>query len=459
MVDVALIYPFTSPPNSRSIFRYPPLGLGYIASYLIENKVEVELFDCTFLSIKDTVERVKEIKPRIVGVYSMFTMKENSLKVGRSLRESCELMVVGGPLPTVDPVSFLEVFDVSVVGEGEQTMLEIVNTDGELDSVDGVVYKKNKGCQQIKEPAKVNDIVYTSPRRLIRDLNSIPFPARELYDNEGYKNHYRRKGLSTITSIMSSRGCPFNCDFCSKPVFGESFRQRSPENVVEEALEALSLGYDRIFFQDDCFTMSSEWINRFCDEVTNREIGFEWECLSRVDTLTLDAAERMRKAGCRRVYFGLESGNDEVLKIMNKQTTVERARISVQAAAEAGIETGAFFIVGYPGETDETILETIRLALDLPLNYLSFSLPYPIPGTGLYEKLQNHLLADRQEPRHRRFIDHELIYCSEFSETKLKFAILKAMVQFRVKNRLGSAAPVFNKPFEYFTDRIFKMMS
>jgi anaerobic magnesium-protoporphyrin IX monomethyl ester cyclase len=259
--------------------------------------------------------------------------------------------------------------------------------------------------------------------------------------------------------MMTSRGCPFNCDFCSKPVFGESFRQRSPGNVIAEVQEILSLGYERVFFQDDCFTLSPRWVSSFCDEIGRRGVEFEWECLSRVDSLTIELAREMREAGCRRVFFGLESGSDEVLKIMNKSTTVERARSAVQAASEAGIETGAFFILGYPGETDETILETIRFAVGLPLDYLSFSLPYPIPGTGLYAKLRDDLRVDRLEPRHKRLIDHELIYRSEFSETKLKYAIMKAMAQFHARKRLGAVAPLFTVPFEAFTDRVFRMMS
>jgi anaerobic magnesium-protoporphyrin IX monomethyl ester cyclase len=460
MAEVALIYPFTNPPRNRSIFRYPPLGLGYIASYLMANGVNVELFDCTFSGIEDIVEGARELNPSIVGVYSMFTMREASMLVGESLRDDCDLLVAGGPLPTIDPAAFLSVFDISVIGEGEETMLEIVKVgvDGDFGSIDGIVFNKG-GRPPAHSTTSPDDLVYTGPRDPISDLNTIPPPVRDLYDNEGYKRHYLRNGKPSTTSMMTSRGCPFNCDFCSKPVFGDSFRQRSPENVTVEVQEILSLGYERVFFQDDCFTLSPGWVSSFCDEIKRKEIEFEWECLSRVDSLTVDLARKMREAGCRRVFFGLESGSDEVLKIMNKSITVERARTAVQAASEAGIETGAFFILGYPGETDETILETIRFAVDLPLDYLSFSLPYPIPGTGLYAKLQDDLRADRLEPRHKRLIDHELIYHSEFSETKLKIAIMKAMTQFHARRRLGAVAPLFTVPFGAITDTIFRMMN
>jgi anaerobic magnesium-protoporphyrin IX monomethyl ester cyclase len=460
MAEVALIYPFTNPPRSRSIFRNPPLGLGYIASYLRANGVSVDIIDCTFMGIDAAVERARELNPSIVGVYSMFTMRESSMRVGRALRDECDILVAGGPLPTIDPSSFLDVFDVSVIGEGELTMLELVRAgvDGDFGSIDGIVFKKG-GRPPAKTPSpNPGDLVYTAPREPIHDLNSMPSPARDLYDNQGYMGHYRRNGKPSTTSMMTSRGCPFNCDFCSKPVFGESFRQRSPENVTAEVQEILSLGYERVFFQDDCFTLSPGWVSSFCHEISSRGVEFEWECLSRVDSLTDELAREMRKAGCRRVFFGLESGSDEVLKIMNKSITVERARSAVLATSEAGIETGAFFILGYPGETDETILETIKFAVSLPLDYLSFSLPYPIPGTGLYSKLQDSLRVDRLEPRHKRLIDHELIYHSKFSETKLKWAIMKAMSQFHAKRRLGALAPLFTKPFGAIADTIFRMM-
>jgi len=316
MAEVALIYPFTNPPRSRSIFRYPPLGLGYIASYLRESGVKVELLDCTFSGIEATVERARGLNPSIVGVYSMFTMREASMRVGRSLRDDCELLVAGGPLPTIDPAPFLDVFDVSVKGEGEETMLEIVNAgvDGDFGSIDGIVFKKGGRSHGRAKSPNPDDLVYTGPRGLIQDLNSIPSPARDLYDNDEYKKYYRRNGKPATTSMMASRGCPFNCDFCSRPVFGESFRQRSPENVIAEVQEILSLGYERVFFQDDCFTLSPRWVSSFCDEIGRREVEFEWECLSRVDSLTVELAREMREAGCRRARAREAEIKEKVIK-------------------------------------------------------------------------------------------------------------------------------------------------
>ena len=194
---------------------------------------------------------------------------------------------------------------------------------------------------------------------------------------------------------MSTRGCPFACEFCSNVVFGESYRARSPVSVVDEVEQALALGYDRISFADDVFTLERDRVLAICDEIRRRGLRFPWECLARVDSVDEALAREMRRAGCTRVYFGIESGNDDVLRLMNKQITAAEARDAVEAAHRAGLEVGAFFILFYPGETDDTVLETLRFAGSLPLDYLGLSMPYPLPGTALHERLRERIRATR----------------------------------------------------------------
>ncbi len=261
----------------------------------------------------------------------------------------------------------------------------------------------------------------------------------------------------TVTSIISSRGCPFSCDFCSRPVFGDTFRSRSPRNIVDEMELITHLGYDTIWFADDCFTISKDRVMRICDEIIRRNLDIKWQCLSRVDTLDSEIASKMREAGCRRIYFGIESGDERILKIMKKEVNLETAEHAVHNANSADIETGAFFIIGYPGDTDETIINTIRFATSLPLDYLSFTLPYPIPGTGLHEKVKTVL----KEPvkNKTRLIDQHLAFESEFSEFKLKFAIVKAAVQFRIRKYLGEYGyTILGKPFEKLSTAIFRIL-
>lgn len=456
MTTVTLVYPYFRPKHDRSIFRFPPLGLGYIVSYLRQHGISANLIDCTFLSQEEALERVKKSKPRILGIYSMFSMKQPALLMARLLRDNCEMLVAGGPLPTLCPEDFLEDFDVVVVGEGENTMLELVRAvenRSPLSTVKGIVYKtpkKNAG----------EKVVYTPPRELIEDLDSLPFPARDQFDNESYKNHYSKKFGYTITSIITSRGCPFNCDFCSRAVFGNKIRTRSAAKVVEEMEEVKALGYERIWFADDCFTINKKRLMDICAKIIQRGLEIDWECLSRVDTIDRETALKMKEAGCVRVFFGIESGNDHVLALMKKSATVSQAKKAVFAAKSAGIKVGAFFIVGYPGETDKTILDTLKFASSLPLDYLSFTLPYPIPGTGLYEKVKDYIkFHDWSEPKHRTLTEHKLIYRSPFSEAKLKFAILKGLAQHEMRKILGTKGyKLLGKPFELLTDSIFKCL-
>ncbi len=220
----------------------------------------------------------------------------------------------------------------------------------------------------------------------------------------------------------------------------------------------MELGYEDVFFVDDCFTLNSKRVMQICDEIRRRGLKFGWECLARVDAVSTELAQRMREAGCRRIFFGIESGNDGILKEMGKQFTLDEARRAVECVSSTGIDVGAFFIVGYPGETEATILDTLKYATSLPLEYLSFTLPYPIPGTTLYEKVKDAMeMRDWERPSHS-LIDHSLIYRSKYSEAKLKFAIAKGMLQFEMKRRLGRYSPIIEKPFEKATDYIFRKM-
>lgn len=454
MVTVTLVYPFFQPQRDNSIFRFPPLGLGYLASALRQHGYTVALVDCTFLSLKQALEQVKRSRPKILGLYSMFSMKQTTMELAKLLREDCQMLVAGGPLPTLDPESFLSVFDVAAVGEGEETIVELaerVEAGLPFDDVSGLVYRKN------------GQTVFTGKRGFIPNLDSLPFPTRDLFDNHAYKKYYSKRFGYTTTPIITSRGCPFSCDFCSRPVFGQNLRMRSPENVVAEVDEVERLGYERVWFADDCFTIDKRQVLRLCDLLLQRGLHLTWECLSRVDTMDLQMATSMARAGCRRVFFGIESGSDQILELMGKRINVYQARHAVYAAKAAGLEVGAFFIVGYPGETDKSVLETIRFASKLPLDYLSFTLPYPIPGTPLHDRVkegESLSPVDWEEPKNWSLIRHKLLCNSGFSESKLKFAIYKAQLQYKFRRHLGETGySIFGRPFEFMTDWFFTKLA
>jgi len=448
LTTVTLIYPYFQPSGDNSIFRFPPLGLGYIAAYLKAHDVSALVVDCTFTAEEEALDRIRRSRPRIIGVQVMFSMKEKALEFARLLRNDCELLVAGGPLPTSNPEEFLSCFDVVVRGEGEQTMLDLVEAMQEgkrFASVPGIVFKEK------------DKVTLTAQRPFIEDLDSVPFPSREMFDNEAYKSYYLNNFGYSTTSVMTSRGCPFQCDFCSRPVFGNRFRWRTAANVADEVEAVKELGYERVWFADDCFTLNRKRLLSICDELVRRRVPVGWECLSRVDTVDLTVAEKMKEAGCVRVFFGLESGNDSILKIMNKQATVKQAQDAVNVFRKAEVQTGAFFILGYPGENDRTVLDTVDFASSLPLDYLSFTFPYPIPGTPLFERVKDRIVCeDWKEPDGFHLVKHRLLFSSPFSENKLKFALFKGMTQFYMRKYLGGRAyRVLGSPFERITDALY----
>jgi anaerobic magnesium-protoporphyrin IX monomethyl ester cyclase len=440
--NILLIYPFFKPKHDRSIFRFPPLGIAYIASSLRMHGHNVNILDCTFMTRDEALDRALAYDAEIVGIYSMITMREDSIEFAKHLRKTTELLIAGGPMPSSNPELFLPYFDVVVMGEGERTMGELVEAyekSKDLHSVHGIAFKENNG----------QDIIKTTSRKYEKSLDALPLPARNLLPNKNYIAFGKKKYGYSITSVMSTRGCPFTCEFCSNSVFGETYRERSPKNVMDEVEQALSLGYEHIHFGDDVFTLKKERLLAMCGEIKRRGLKFKWECLGRIDTLDSEMADAMKSAGCDKMYFGIESGSEPVLRLMNKRITTEKARLAVETAHKAGIKTGAFFILFYPGETDDTVLATIKYALSLPLDYLAFTMPYPIPGTALYKRVKDRAVKSWKQPDGLIF-GHKLIFNSDFSEIKMKFGLLKGTLGFMMKTRLGSlgqlAVKLFDKP-------------
>lgn len=426
--------------------------MGYVASNLRNSGYSVQIIDCTFITDNQVLHTVRDLSPRVIGIYSMFSMKNSAISLAKLLRAECGMLVAGGPFPTLYPEEYLEAFDVVCVGEGEETMLELVQASEkglDLSRVRGICYiAKNRTSSKL--------VVRTPARAPVENLDSIPFPARDLYDNEVYQDYFMKRFGKKETSIITTRGCPFDCDFCSRPIFSRNFRARSAENVVAELCEISRLGYDWVWFSDDCFTLNTQRVLDVCKGIKDRDLDLKWECLSRVDTFNLSIAHAMKSAGCRRVFFGIESGDDGILKLMRKQINVKDVRRAVEVAVKVGLETAGFFIVGYPGEDDSTILKTLKFATELPLDYVSFSLPYPIPGTGLYNRVKDRMSEQDWQYSRWRLIDHALLYNSEFSEFKLKFAIAKGSIQHRIMKYGGRAGyHLAGRPFEALTNLIF----
>lgn len=447
MSDLLLIYPYFN--DNHSIFKFPPLGLGYIASYLTEKGYSVELLDCTFMTEEEAIQKAKIKSSRVIGIYSMLSMKDSAIQLAKQLKGKCDLIITGGPLPTTRPEDYLHDFDVAVIGEGEETLLEILTSldkGQDLSKVNGISFRE------------AGLTIKTPPRKFVKNLDVLPFPSRNLFDHTSYKRYYQKYHGYTITSMITSRGCPFSCEFCSRPVFGNFYRSRSPKNIVDEIENIIPYGYDRLWIADDIFPMNKKIGIAVCDEIVERKMDVSWECLCRADAIDIELVMKMRKAGCYRLFFGLESGNNNILKIMKKQITVEKTQKAIETVKSAGIKAGAFFILGYPGENNDTMLDTIRFSSLLPLDYLSFTVPYPLPGTELYERIKDTIIVDEwRKPKHGP-VKHILLYQSEFSLSKLKFGIMKAKSQYYLNKYFHSSYLLIGKVFELVTDYIFKLM-
>lgn len=444
-IDVLLIYPyFHREAGWRKLWLFPPIGLGYLAGTLRENGVSVKIIDGTFMRPEELIKEAKELKPRIVGIYCMVTMRDDAIMLAKALKNKHDkpLLVAGGPFPTSQPGVFLGDFDAVVVGEGELTMLELSKKylSGEkLSDISGLVLS-GTGRE-----------IQMGRREYIDDLDAIPHPARELFDNRRYMQYWQKKFGFTCAPVITTRGCPYNCDYCARPVFGNRYRERGVRDVAGEIEEVLKLGYSRIWFSDDVFTLNKNRIIMLCDEIKRRNLVFMWDCLCRVDNVDPMLFSRMHEAGCRRVFFGIESGDSEVMKTMGKNFTVEEAKRAVIMAKEAGIEVGTFFMVGYPGETDDTILRTLHFSSMLSSDYLSYTLPYPLPGTGLYRRLADRLTMDEWKMAGHNI----LMFRGDFSQAKLRFAVYKGMVQHRLR-KYGLTGPA--RVFEVVTDAVFRCL-
>lgn len=441
-IDVLLIYPyFHREPFWRKLWLFPPLGLGYLAATIRENNVSVSILDGTFMRPEALIKRAKELSPKIAGIYCMVTMRDDAIMLAKALKNSAEkpLLVAGGPFPTSSPHLFLDDFDAVVLGEGEATMHELVKRYLAGEDISGVEGLALKNMMQAKK------------REYIEQLDAVPHPARELFENEKYMQYWKRKFGYSCAPLITTRGCPYNCDYCARPVFGNRYRERGVVDIINEIEEVLAQGYECIWFSDDVFTLNKERILCLCDEILKRGLVFSWSCLCRVDNVDEELLRRMREAGCRRVLFGIESGDDKIMTMMGKSFSVEGAEKAVNMARNAGIEVGTFFMVGYPGETEKTILRTLRFSSRLPSDYLSYTLPYPLPGTPLYERLSNRLTKNEW-----KMAGHNLLmFRGDFSQAKLRFAVYKGMVQHRLrKHGFAGAADVF----ENITDRVFRML-
>jgi len=357
----------------------PPLGILYLASSLLAEGHTVDLVDAQVeeMSYPQIQAAVKKSKPDAVGLTAMsFTLIDALLaaKTVKSVDQDIKV-IFGGPHPTIYPTetAALDCVDFAVIGEGERTMLELAEALEKGRPVDAV-----KGLAYMKNGKPVN----TGFPPFIEDLDSLPFPARKLTPYRKYSSLLAKR--SPITTIFTSRGCPYKCLFCDRPQMGKRFRARSAVNVVDEMEECVGLGIKEFLVYDDTFTIDRQRVLSICSEIKRRGLDIGWDIRARVNTVDREVLSALRIAGCERIHYGVESGNEEILRILRKGITLPKVEEAFRLTKEAGIETLAYFIIGSPSETRETIEDTIRFAIKLDPGYVHFSVMTPFPATELY---------------------------------------------------------------------------
>lgn len=364
---------------------FPPIGLLYLASVARRHRYDVDVYDASArgLSMSNALEYVTDNKPDVYAV-SLYTLGLiETLKFVKHVKSSIPhcICIVGGPHATALPeytMKECESIDYLVFGEGEQTLIELLNSiQNQSDPLEirGICFRKN------------NKIIKNEPRSLISNLDEIPFPAHDLIEKHGYEYYRRLLTLGKkVGSIITSRGCPFKCTFCFKATFGKSYRQRSPQNVVREMKWQMDeFGIDEIHFLDDIFTLKRDWLYEFLSELEKNHIEVPWRCLVRVDSLKEEDFIKMKQHGCYQVEIGIESGNDQVLKDIRKHITTLQAEKAFRWTRKAGLTTLAFFMFGHRLDTYKTIKQTLSFAKKISPDVCGFAVLLPFPGTTVYD--------------------------------------------------------------------------
>ena len=358
-----------------------PLGLAYVAAVLEKEGLEVQVQDFLVTKYsKESLERkIAEFTPEIIGVTSVTMNYPIASKILQACKEIDRniITVIGGPHVSFwaeEALGEAPWIDIVVRGEGEYTMLEIARGKN-LSEIDGTAFRGIGGP------------VLTKPRQWIENLDELPFPARHLFPISRYRT------LSTDCGLISSRGCPFNCIFCLGPkMVGKKGRFRNPKLIVDEIEELLEYGFQTINVADDLFTINRKHLYAFCDEVMARKLKFKWTANSRVDTVNPELLGRMKEAGCCFICYGVESGNQKILETARKNITREKIREAARLTKDAGIKSLASFILGLPGETKESLKESVNFAKELG-TYHAFHLLAPFPGTEVRERRKEYGLS------------------------------------------------------------------
>ena len=386
---------------------YPPLGTLYAASYLREHGYDVALFDAMLAqSEQEWAEALDRHKPEFAVIYEdnfnylskmcLLRMREAAFTmIDMAKARGCTVILCGA-----DPTDHAEKYfargaDFVLLGEGEETLVELMagltgRGEAPFDTILGLAFPDP---EQDPEKQDAVAVVHNLKRPDIKDLDALPFPAWDLVDVEKYRKIWLERHGYFSMNMVSTRGCPFHCNWCAKPIWGQRYNSRSPENVLEE-MKWLKDTYDvdHIWIVDDIFGLKPGWLKRFGELVKADGLDLPFKCLSRADLLCRPGeAEALRRAGAKTVWMGAESGSQKVLDAMDKGTKVEQIYQARHLLKEAGIEACFFLQFGYPGETWEDVQRTLKMVRECAPDDIGISVSYPLPGTKFHERVKMEL--------------------------------------------------------------------
>jgi anaerobic magnesium-protoporphyrin IX monomethyl ester cyclase len=372
----------------KRVYGYSvPLGIAYLAAMLEQAGHDVSVLDpCPDkLSINEIVDWILSQRPDVLGISTLTHMSQQAYHLANEAKRRMPMVpiMLGGAHCTSFPETVMPEcpnIDVVVIGEAEERIVPLVEALHQGDSLDfipGLIFKD----------AKTGRIRDTGAPQQVRDLDSLPFPARLLFDHSKYNPFPDQVRKSPVTNLITSRGCSWRkCKFCFEGgKYMPQYRRRSPENVIEELTTVKKQGFEGVAIWDDNFCVSEKWISKFCKLLRESRLNLTWSCYGRVDQITEQMICDISSAGCFSIYFGFESGDQSVLDFIQKGTTLDQARKAISACRRAKIELRGSFIFGMPGDTPELAKKSIRFARELDLDFVKFMLYTPEQGTELYE--------------------------------------------------------------------------
>ena len=385
-------------PKQWSIGQpYAPLGTLYAASFMRQNGYQVSLFDTMFSEYPEEIIPVLEkTKPDFFVIYDdgfnyltkmcLTNMRNAAFKMIRLAKAHGCTVIVSSSDATDRFDMYLDAgADFILLGEAEISLLKLVNAiqnnETDFSKIDGLVFLNN------------DTIVKTAKRSVMKDLDELPFPAWDIIDLEPYRESWLKHAGYFSMNMATTRGCPFKCNWCAKPIYGNRYNTRSPQNVVNELIMLkANFQFDHIWFCDDIFGLKPGWIKEFADLVEKENVSFKFKMQGRVDLLLKENnIKDLARAGCDNIWMGAESGSQKVLDAMDKGTTVEQIFEATRLLKKNGIKPSFFIQFGYPGETRHDIEETISMINKLLPYEIGISVSYPLPGTVFYEKVKSEL--------------------------------------------------------------------